>query len=153
MPQYLVVANQTLGGSPLVRRVEELAEAAAPDPIRVHLVVPVTRTDGTRQWEHPPIDRYLPEPEMLARTMAQARMQHELARLRRSGVDADGEVAAHDPVETVVSLVARQPYAAVLVSTLPSNLSRWLRVDLPSRLTRAVDVPVEHIEGSAGPSV
>ncbi len=153
MAKYLVVANQTLGGAPLVQRIAELTEAAGPGAAAVHVVVPVTRTDGTRQWDTPSIDRYLPEPEMLARTMAQARLQHELARLRRAGVEADGEVAPHDPVEKVAALAAQQGYDAVLVSTLPSNLSRWLRIDLPSRLARAVDVRVEHIEGSAGPSV
>ena len=30
----------------------------------------------------------------------------------------------------------------VLVSTLPTTLSRWLRQDLPHRISRKVDVPV-----------
>ncbi|MGI8712117.1 MAG: hypothetical protein ACR2NR_02835 [Solirubrobacteraceae bacterium] len=34
------------------------------------------------------------------------------------------------------------------MSTLPWRLSRWLRVDLPSKL-RGLGVPVLHITGSA----
>ncbi|MEZ5294822.1 MAG: hypothetical protein R2697_00680 [Ilumatobacteraceae bacterium] len=30
----------------------------------------------------------------------------------------------------------------VIVSTLPSRISRWLRQDLPTRICRAVTVPV-----------
>jgi hypothetical protein len=35
------------------------------------------------------------------------------------------------------------------VSTLPNNLSKWLRVDLPRRIQRAaVGVPVVHVVAS-----
>ena len=30
----------------------------------------------------------------------------------------------------------------VILSTLPPGISRWLQMDVPSRLERAVDVPV-----------
>jgi len=153
MPKYLVIANQTLGGQQLVRRISELAASAGSEPTQLHLVVPVTKTDGTHQWDYPPIDRYIPDATVLARTMAQARLDHEVERLRHEDIKADGEVTDNDPVDRAKALVAEQKFDAVLVSTLPHHLSKWLRTDLPSHLDRALDVPVEHVEGSAGPSV
>ncbi|MGY1622082.1 hypothetical protein ACI789_07810 [Geodermatophilus sp. SYSU D00965] len=41
--------------------------------------------------------------------------------------------------------LARFPADAVIVSTLPLGLSRWLRRDLPGRLERAARLPVEHV--------
>jgi nucleotide-binding universal stress UspA family protein len=36
----------------------------------------------------------------------------------------------------------------IIVSTLPSRLSRWLRMDVPSRVARLSDVPVTTIEAA-----
>ena len=41
----------------------------------------------------------------------------------------------------------------VIVSTLPETVSRWLRLDLPHRLARALSVPVSQIEGEPGPPI
>ena len=35
---------------------------------------------------------------------------------------------------------------AVIVSTLPAGVSRWLKMDLPSRIDRMTDAPVTTIE-------
>ena len=35
-----------------------------------------------------------------------------------------------------------------IVSTLPSHLSRWLRLDLPHRVERATGLPVTHVVAS-----
>lgn len=69
------------------------------------------------------------------------------------GVDADGEVVAANPVEYIRDLTTKETFDEVVVSTLPRTLSRWLRLDLPHRLGRALAVPVSHFEGPAGPSI
>jgi hypothetical protein len=154
MPTYLIVANQTLGGLKLAARLSELtANREESSPVSLQLLVPVTETDGTHQWDYPPIDRYVPDALELAKTLAQARLEHELQRLTSSGVKATGEVTGPDPVDRVKALVASGEYEAVVVSTLPKGLSRWLHRDLPHRLSRALDIPVIHVEGSAGPSL
>jgi hypothetical protein len=150
MTRFLVVANQTLGGEQLEERLDSVAGSGEDS---VYLVVPVTAAEGTTQWDYPPIDRVIPDAQRIARTLAEARLEHELARLARAGVTADGEVVATAPVDRVRELLAEGGFDGVIVSTLPRRLSRWLVADLPHRVSRLSDVPVEHVEGQAGPSV
>jgi nucleotide-binding universal stress UspA family protein len=153
MPNYLIVANQTLGGKQLTDRVSELITEGGPTITTLRFMVPVTETDGTHQWDYPPIDRYIPDARALARMLAEARLERELERLRASGVRADGEVTDPNPIERIKSVVGDEEYTAVIVSTLPRTLSRWLHADLPHRVARALSVPVVHVEGAAGPSL
>lgn len=139
MARYLVVANRTLGGDQLVSRLDELLVSG---PVSIFLAVPVTDTDVS-----------LPRDHQASQARAQARLHRELARLRTRGVDADGEVLTTDIVQHVYDLAQEHHYDAVLVSTLPPRLSRWLRMDLPTRLSKALSVPVQHVEGPAGPAV
>lgn len=150
METYVVVANQTLGGEPLTAKLDELVQHG---PCRLHLVAPATRTEGEQQWDYPVGDRTGPDAATLAHALAQGRLQQEVARLRKSGVEVEGEVVDHDPVPRVRELVSAGAVAGVVVCTLPAYLSRWLRTDLPHRLGRAVGVPVIHVEGAAGPSL
>ena len=150
MNRYFIVANQTLGGQELAAHIATLQAAG---PVTVYLVAPVTDTEGTHQWDYPPIDRAIPDAHTIARALAEGRLLHELHRLRRLGVDADGEVADADPVQRVRDLHAVQPFDEVIVSTLPHRLSRWLRSDLPHRLSRALTVRVTNLESNAGPSI
>jgi hypothetical protein len=150
MGRYLIVANQTLGGPELTARI---ASFGAEGPASVHFVAPVTDTEGTHQWDYPPIDRAIPDAHTIARTLAEARLQHELARLRGLGIIADGEVADANPVQRVRELCAGEQFDEVIVATLPHRLSRWLRSDLPHRLSRALAVQVTSLESTAGPSI
>ena len=150
MASYLVVANQTLGGEQLIAKLEELGKE---EPPTFHLLVPVTDTEGSQQWDYPPIDRVLPDAHKLARALAEGRLEYELARLRRAGIPATGEVIDADPVDNVRRVLTAGHFAGVVVSTLPRRLSRWQFRDLPHRISRASSVPVTHVEGSAGPSL
>ena len=98
MARYLVVANQTLGGEQLVRRFDELRSAG---PCALRLLVPVTQTEGSHQWDYPPIDRAIPDASVIARALADGRLENELNRLHRAGVEASGEVVEADPVDKV----------------------------------------------------
>lgn len=137
MARYVVVANRTLGGEQLTARLDELLAAG---PASVILAVPVTETQGT-----------LARDRQASQARAQARLHRELARLRGLGVDATGDVLVTDIVEHVRDLTRDHHVDAVLVSMLPPLLSRWLGMDLPSRLAKALTVPVRRVEGPAGP--
>jgi nucleotide-binding universal stress UspA family protein len=150
MARYLVVANQTLGGDELVSKLEELA---ADGSCRFRFLVPVTDTEGSHQWDYPPIDRVIPDAHEIAAALAAGRLEHELARMRRAGVEATGEVVEADPVSRAQAVLAEEPFDAVVVCTLPRRMSRWLLRDLPHRLARLSPVPVIHVEGTAGPSL
>ena len=150
MARYLIVANQTIGGEQLTAKLDELADAG---PCELRFLVPVTDSEGTHQWDYPPIDRHIPDAHGIARALAEGRLKHELARLRRSGVEASGEVADALPVERAQELLHEESFDGVVVSTLPRRLSRWLIWDLPHRITSVSGVPVTHVEGNAGPSL
>jgi nucleotide-binding universal stress UspA family protein len=150
MRRYLVVANQTLGGEELTAK---LAECAGAGPCRFYLVVPVTNTEASDRWFTGGLEGVLPGAYKIARTMAGARLQHELERLREAGVEADGEVVEPTPLEAIRKIANREEIDEVIVSTLPRRLSRWIAMDLPRRIRRATSLPVTHIAGPAGPSL
>lgn len=150
MPHYLVVANQTLGGEELTAKLSELS---ADRPCRMQLVVPVTDTEGSNQWDYPAIDRFVPDRHGIARSLAEGRLANELERLSRAGVDATGEVIDADPVDRVGELLAGADFDGIVISTLPHRLSRWLVRDVPHRIGRLSDIPVTHVVGPAGPSI
>ena len=150
MTRILIVANQTLGCPELEEALEPYLEVGS---IEFILVAPIAAREEERQWDYPTIDRYIPTPEQIAHALAAGRLEHELDRLTKLGARAQGDVVDHDPVARVKGLLAKSQFDAVIVCTLPTRLSHWLRVDLPGRLARATSVPVLHIPGSAGPSL
>jgi hypothetical protein len=147
---YLIVANQTIGGEQLTAKLDELATAGSST---FRFLVPVTDTEGAHQWDYPPIDRLIPDAHQIARVLAEARLENELARLRRAGIEASGEVVDALPVERAQEVLHEGHFDGVVVSTLPRRLSRWLIRDLPHRIAGIADVPVTHVEGNAGPSL
>ena len=150
MRRYLVVANQTLGGEQLTAKLEECAKAG---PCSFYLVVPVTNTEASDRWFTGGLEGVLPGAYKIARTLAGARLHHELDRLREAGAEADGEVVEPMPLEAIRKIVSREEIDEVIVSTLPRRLSRWMAMDLPHRVRRATSLPVTHITGPAGPSL
>ena len=148
--RYLIVANQTIGGEQLTAKLDELVSAGSST---FRFLVPVTDSEGTQQWDYPPIDRHIPDAHRIARVLAEGRLEHELGRLRRSGIEATGEVVDALPVDRARELLHEEHFDGVVVSTLPRRLSRWLIRDLPRRIAGVADVPVTHVEGNAGPSL
>jgi hypothetical protein len=135
MPSYLIVANQTLSSPTLMAEVRH--RARAPD-VRFHVVVPATPIPHALTWD-----------EAEARAAAQERLDAVLGRIRALGAEADGEVGSADPVAAARDAVRGRAVDEVLLSTLPSGVSRWLGQDVPARLRRAMDVPVTVITAAA----
>jgi hypothetical protein len=133
--RYLVVANQTLGGAQLMER---LRACVAEGPCAVHVVVPAS-ADPTVAFHDERSDRQL----------ARRRLNEALERFDSLGVGVSGEVGDHRPVDAVLDIIRRgEEVDEIIVSTLPAGVSRWLRLDAVSRIERAVEVPVEHIEST-----
>jgi hypothetical protein len=128
MRSYLVVGNQTLAGPELAAAI---AERVAAGPSTFHVVVPATPVGGGLTWD-----------EDEAHATAQTRLDTTLAYIRGLGVEASGEVGHRDPVEAARDAIRGHPIDEVILSTLPSGMSRWLGQDAPSRLKGAVAVPV-----------
>lgn len=149
MPTYLVVANQTLGGE---RLMQELRSRIQRGDARFHVLVPVTRPEHyTATWtiEGTPMFEVGAAPSDLleqARARSERSMRELLDRIRQEGGEAEGELGDPDPVTAVEQALETRDVDEIILSTLPAGVSRWLKLDLPSRLDRKVDVPVTLVE-------
>jgi hypothetical protein len=129
----LVVANQTVGGRELLRR---LKEKTAESP---HRFVVVTPYGGTGQGE------------------AADRLAATLRELEDAGLDATGQVMGPDPFTAVQQALQLYLVDEIVISTFPETRSGWLRADLVERVRRSTSKPVEHVvaaeegEGAASP--
>ncbi|HZU71913.1 MAG TPA: hypothetical protein VE990_04005 [Acidimicrobiales bacterium] len=146
--RVLVVANKTLGSRALEAELRRQAEAG---PCVFHLLVPaappgVADLPGEANLEDPFL-----QDQLMQASLEQARqlLDEHLEALRRSGIDATGEVGLADPATAVRFVVGRRRFDEVILSTLPSGLSRWLGMDLPSRLRRMLEVPLTVVTAEA----
>lgn len=146
MRRYLVVANQTLGGE---RLNAEIRDRCSRGPCEFQVVVPATYpTDLAATWTLPidpafgiePIDTA--EQIERAREQAEERLERVLADLRDCGADAVGALGDPDPMRAIEEVLEQGQFDEVILSTLPAGISRWLGMDLPSRVERRVDLPV-----------
>jgi len=128
--RYLVVANQTLGGEHLMEKVRECMAAG---PCRFQVVVPATDPPGAMQTE------------ARAHRDAQARLDAALARFREAGAEVTGRIGDARPMEAIRDVLLHDSFDEILLSTLPSGPSAWIRQDLPHRVRKAFDLPVTHL--------
>ena len=63
----------------------------------------------------------------------------------------DGEVGDGDPLLAIADALADRAVDEIILSTLPPGLSRWLALDLPSKVRARFDIPVTHVIGEAEP--
>ena len=151
MRQYLVVANRTLGGPELIATMAEMRAEAG--PCRFHFLVPREPAGGSG-LASPVVELGTRRADLQGtQQIAAARLNAELARIRDAGGVATGEIGPSKPIVGVLSVLRRLHVDAIVLSTLPLGVSRWLRMDLPSRLRRRVGVPIVHVISEAGPEV
>lgn len=139
--RYLVLANQTLPSGGLA----DLVRAkVAESPSEFHVVVPHSTTAGI--YADPATG--IVGPSLTAdaleatRLEAHARLGSFLHSLAELGSNLSGEVVAGDPVNALRHVLARSSFDEIIVSTLPAGISRWLSLDVPSRIERASNLPV-----------
>lgn len=132
MRRYLVVANRTLPGEHLT---DFVTRCLAAGPCHFDVVAPATPPAG--QWVSDVDEEH---------TLARERLKAALERFRALGASADGWVTDPHPVAGVMDALRQRRYDEIVVSTLPATGSRWLRMDLLSRLRRLTTLPVTHLE-------
>lgn len=140
MRTYLVVAHRTLVEDHLLDHVRTLCAAG---DCGFHLVVPVQHPRG-HSWTDGEVE-----------AAARRRLDEGLAAFRAVGAEVTGEVGDANPVYAATTALRARPdtdWAGVVVSTLPRGVSRWLGLDVVSRLTYEVDVPVTHLEAARAPA-
>jgi hypothetical protein len=124
----LVVANQTMGGEPLLAT---LKRKAAEEPRRFIVISPQSEADEDTAGA--------------GESEAAERLAHMLAALEREGLDAVGQVVHPDPYTAIQN--ALQFYAPddIVISTFPETRSGWLRADLVGRVEQSTGKSVEHV--------
>jgi GABA permease len=142
--KYLVVANQTLGGQQLL---DEVRRRKAQGPSSFYVVVPNTRTVEVApapMGAVPPgtAGVAVEEEDRRATLIAQSRLNQALSDLRAEGLEARGEIGDADPLVAISTAMEQDRFDEIIISTLPTGISKWLGMDLPSRAERKFKVPV-----------
>jgi hypothetical protein len=132
MARYLLIAHQTADCAELL---DASGGIAGQDPqAEFVLLVPATPVCNLLVWE-----------EGETNQVARQRAASARSRLEAQGLRVvDARIGDQDPMAAVEDeMHAGNRYAAIVVSTLPFGLSRWLRMDLLSRLRR--NCPGQHV--------
>jgi len=132
--RYLLVAHQTAGSPEVVQRVREIV---ATDPAAEFVVlVPATPVSHLLLWE---------EGETLE--IARRRAETAMARLREvTARVVAARVGDGSPLQAIADELTQHPgYDAILVSTLPQGMSRWLGMDLPHRVAGQFSIKVIYV--------
>jgi hypothetical protein len=117
----LVVANQTVGGEPLLGLLRGKAQESP------HSFVVIMPQGGAEAGD---------APERLARV---------LDRMQSEGLEATGQVMDPDPFTAVQNALQFYAIDEIVISTFPGERSGWLRNDLIARVQGTTSKPVEHV--------
>jgi hypothetical protein len=129
----LVVAHQTAATEKLALAV---AERAKRGPATFHLVVP----------QQPHGMHKLVDPQDEGEDEAERALGEALPKLSQAaGSEVTGSVGDAEPLMAIEDAVNLGNYDEIIVSTLPTRISRWLKLDLVSK-TKALGLPVTHVE-------
>jgi hypothetical protein len=121
----LVVANRTAGGKELMDVLQRDAEQGG----RIFIAV-IPQDDGQGQ----------------AAQIARERLAAFLQQLREHGIMASGMIGDPDPFAAVKNALDLFTVDHVVISTLPSTKSGWMRADLVDRVRNATSAQVDHVE-------
>lgn len=120
--RVLVVAHKTAATKPLLDAVRERAQRG---PCVFTLLVP-----NTARGLHKVVD-----PEDQGGGEAQEVIEKAVPLLKEaSGSPVDGMVGDADPTAAVHDAINLRGFDEVIISTLPTRVSRWLRLDLPHKV-------------------
>ena len=118
----LVVANRTAGSEELITTLRRRADAG---PTAFTLLVPC---DGG------------------GRSEARDRLDAALTLMRAAGLEVVGKLGIDsNPLFALTEVWDPAKFDEIVISTFPSGVSHWMNLDLPQRVARITDAPVEHV--------
>jgi len=130
--RVLVVAHKTAATQPLLDAVRHRAESG---PSRFTLLVP-----SPAHGLHKVVDAQDQGPGE-----AQAVLETALPLLSEAaGTNVEGIIGDPDPVAAVHDAINLRGFDEIIISTLSPRLSRWLRLDLPSKVS-GMGLPVQTV--------
>jgi CRP-like cAMP-binding protein len=132
MRRYLVVADETVGGKPLLA---EIGARHGAGQSRFLVLVPARVPKEGMTWT-----------EFEARALAEDRLERVLNHLRELGVQGDGQVADADPFLAIEDALREEQFDEVILSA-PSKRSGWMKPDLPGKLEATFGLPVTYVPG------
>jgi hypothetical protein len=119
--RVLVVANKTAATPALL---DAVRERAAKGPCEFTLLVPNT-THGL----HKVVD-----PEDQSRSEAEATIELALPLLEEAaGGPVDAMIGVPEPLAAIQDAVNLHGFDEIIISTLPTRVSKWLKLDLPHK--------------------
>jgi hypothetical protein len=130
--RILVIANETVGGGPLRRQIEERSSGYETSV----LVVSPALNSPLRHWA---------SDEDPAREAARRRLEASLQRLRENGIEADGEVGDADPLQAIEDAVRTFGPDEIIISTHPEGRSHWLERGVVTGARERFAVPITHV--------
>jgi hypothetical protein len=137
MSRYLVVTHQTALSPALQRKVRTLV---AEDPAAEFAVLVPEAPGPPTTWEGETVDVAGQRAEAAKASLEETAR----ARVVRTAVGAT------DPLQAITDeLLARPGYDALVISTLPPGISRWLKLDLVHRAERKFGLRVIHVVAEA----
>lgn len=134
----LLVANRTATTDALLDAVTERASGGTR---AFHLVVPAV-PHGLHRVADPEVAGVEEAGEALAAALPSLS--------EAAGFEVTGEVGSADPLAAIEDAMGREQFDEIVISTLPWRVSRWLRLDLPSKV-QGLGLPVTHVEADAVP--
>jgi flavin-binding protein dodecin len=141
--RYLVLANQTLPSPGLH---ELVAEKVSTGQAEFHILVPEGHTSAIpgdpMAAGGPALAEMSAEDRLVALDEAEQRLDQFRTSFSHLGSQLTGEVGVGEPMAATRRVMERAVFDEIIVSTLPSGISRWLRMDLPTRLERGFRLPV-----------
>jgi hypothetical protein len=126
MSRVLIVAHRTAATPPLLAAVRE---RAARGPCEFTLLVPRPYWDADTEESATTLELALPLLDDAA------------------GRQVEGLVGETDPFAAIQGALLRAHFDEIILSTLPTHVSHWLRLDLPARVRR-LGVPVTVVTAS-----
>jgi hypothetical protein len=134
--RVLVVANKIAATPALL---DAVRERAAKGPCEFTLLVP-----NTAHGLHKVVD-----PEDQAQTEAEATLELALPLLEdAAGSPVDGMIGVPEPLAAVQDAVNLHGFDEIIISTLPTRVSKWLHLDLPHKVA-GLGLPVTTVTARA----
>jgi GABA permease len=130
--RILVVANETVGGGPLLNELRRRSEGVRE---QVLVVVPALNSQ-LKTWT---------SDEDGARDSAQERLDRSLAAMRAAGIEARGEVGDSDPLQAIEDALRTFAPDELVISTHPPERSHWLERGVVEGARERFALPVTHV--------
>jgi GABA permease len=131
--RLLVVANETVGGEPLL---DEIRDRCRGRECEILVVTPALASSRAAHWASD-VDEAI--------ELARQRMELSLIAIGELGLKAKGEIGDSDPNMAIEDALRVFSADEIVISTHPPERSRWLEHGVVDRARERIDLPISHV--------